>query len=131
MRVGHSIHALTFVPPIDASTYGALSAISPGSRGIKREGGKSKGTSSDAFPGAQMSHPLSLPSMLRASLLAATLAAPLLACTQADTSMSGSSTPPAPKASSTSDDVVGGGGPLDQIYREIYTPGDPRWSNEY
>lgn len=79
-----------------------------------------------------MSHPLSPPSVLRASLLAATLAAPLLACTQAtDTNMSGSSVPPATGAASSPGDVVGGGGPMDKVYREIYTPGDPRWSNEY
>lgn len=79
-----------------------------------------------------MSHSLLAPSVLRTTLLAATLAAPLPACTQApDHGMTGSSVPPAAAPSSAPGDVVGSGGALDQIYREIYTPGDPRWSNEY
>jgi hypothetical protein len=79
-----------------------------------------------------MSCVLRHPSLLRATLFAAMVATPLLACSQSpESSMSGSSAPPATGASSTPGDVVGGGGPLDQTYREIYTPGDPRWSNEY
>ncbi len=72
------------------------------------------------------------PSVLRSTLLAATLAAPLLACAPApDANMSGSSVPPASSASTASGDIAGAGGPLDDTYRQIYTPGDPRWSNEY
>ncbi len=81
-----------------------------------------------------MTHSLPAPSTVRTMLFAAMLAGPLFACAQSSntsTGLSGSSTPPATGASSAPGDVVGGGGALDQTYREIYTPGDPRWSNEY
>jgi len=45
------------------------------------------------------------------------------ACADEDAAQSGSSAPPGEKP-----DVVGGGR-LDEIYREIYTPGNPRWSD--
>lgn len=73
-------------------------------------------------------------SILRKTLIAATLAAPLFACAPSrspDADMARASVPPGSGASSAPADLVGGGGHLDEIYREIYTPGDPRWSNEY
>jgi hypothetical protein len=79
-----------------------------------------------------MPHSLSAPTILQTTLLAAVLAAPLLGCTQSqENGMTGSSVPPGSAAAAAPGDVVGGGGALDQTYREIYTPGDPRWSNEY
>jgi hypothetical protein len=77
-----------------------------------------------------MSHFLPAPSLLRTALFAAALAAPLLACSQPqETAVTGSSLPPGTSASAAGD-VVGGGGALDRTYREIYTPGNPCWSNE-
>jgi hypothetical protein len=47
----------------------------------------------------------------------------LSACAGEHAAQSGSTTLPGEKA-----DTAGGGGRLDEIYREIYTPGNPRWS---
>jgi len=46
------------------------------------------------------------------------------ACADEYAAQSGSTAPLGAKA-----DVVGGGGRLDEIYRELYTPGNPRWSD--
>lgn len=46
------------------------------------------------------------------------------ACADEHAVQSGSTTQPREKA-----DAVGGGGRLDEIYRKIYTPGNPRWSD--
>jgi len=46
------------------------------------------------------------------------------ACADEHAAQSGATAPPGAKA-----DVVGGGGRLDEIYRELYTPGNPRWSD--
>ena len=70
---------------------------------------------------------------LRATVLAAVLAAPLLACAQQspEMHMSGSSVPPADNANAgyAPGDVVGGGGKIDQTYREIYSPGSSYWNS--
>jgi len=70
---------------------------------------------------------------LRATVIAVVLAAPLLACAQPspEMHMSGSTVPPADNATAgfAPGDVVGGGGKMDETYREIYTPGSPWWNS--
>jgi hypothetical protein len=46
------------------------------------------------------------------------------ACADEHAAQSGSTARPGEKA-----DIVGGGGRLDEIYRGIYSPGNPRWSD--
>ena len=62
---------------------------------------------------------------LRVAALVVSLCATVVlgACAR-DDARSGSSVMPDAKS-----DVVGGGGKADEIYREIYSPGNPRWSD--
>jgi hypothetical protein len=54
------------------------------------------------------------------------LAAALGSCAgERDAGSAGSTVPKA----SDDGNVVGGGGRLDEIYRQIYSPGNPRWSD--
>ena len=64
----------------------------------------------------------SLPSTARAVLLALAFSVSLAACAQTDTNRVASTNPTAGA------DVVGGGGHMDQVYRQIYTPGNAWWS---
>lgn len=62
---------------------------------------------------------------LRTAALAISLCAPVVlsACAE-DSARSGSSV-----NADTKSDLVGGGGQVDEIYRQIYSPGNPRWSD--
>lgn len=64
-----------------------------------------------------------LPSAARAALLAVAFSLSLAACAQGPGTDRVASTSP-----TAGSDVVGGGGHMDQVYRQIYTPGNAWWS---
>lgn len=71
---------------------------------------------------------ISVLSISRAALTLSVLATVASGCAQPppEAAVSGSSVPKA----STAPDIAGGGGAIDEVYRQIYTPGNPEWSNQ-